>query len=96
MLAEGKSEAEILKFYETQYGERILARPKAGGFNLLVWILPIVVLLTGAGVVWKFLRARQPASASATANTPPASIPADEKYRVEIEKELYGTSRDRV
>jgi cytochrome c-type biogenesis protein CcmH len=40
MVAEGKSRDEILDFYVAKYGERILATPRARGFNSLAYILP--------------------------------------------------------
>jgi len=47
MLAEGKSEREILDFYVAQYGERILMEPR-GGKAVLVQTVPIAVAIAGA------------------------------------------------
>lgn len=46
-LVEGKTEAEILDYFEDRYGEWILLKPKPKGLNLLVWILPILFLIGG-------------------------------------------------
>ena len=40
---QGKSEQEIIDHYVDLYGERILAIPIAKGFNIMVWVAPIIV-----------------------------------------------------
>lgn len=47
MHSEGKSEDEILKYFTDRYGDWVLLKPKASGFNWLVWGLPPFVLLMG-------------------------------------------------
>ena len=46
--AQGKSDEEILNFFEERYGEWVLLEPKAQGMNLAVWILPAMVVLGGS------------------------------------------------
>lgn len=41
----GRNEAEIKKALVSQYGPAVLALPSAKGFNLAVYIVPIVVVL---------------------------------------------------
>ena len=48
MVAEGKSRNEILDYYVAKYGERILAAPRAKGFNSLAYILPWAALMVAA------------------------------------------------
>ncbi len=43
MIKDGKSDDEILAHYEAEYGEKILATPKAKGFNLAAWWVPAVL-----------------------------------------------------
>ncbi len=45
---EGKSDEEILKYFEERYGEWALLQPKPEGMNLAIWILPIFILAGGA------------------------------------------------
>lgn len=52
-LAEGKTEAEILDYFEDRYGEWILLKPKPQGLNLIVWLLPIL-FLAGGGLFLAF------------------------------------------
>ena len=47
-----------------QWGQRILAAPPRHGFNLLAWVLPLVALVGGAGILgilaWRWTRVREP------------------------------------
>ncbi|MDE2899723.1 MAG: cytochrome c-type biogenesis protein CcmH [Chloroflexota bacterium] len=40
LIAEGRSDEEILQFFVDRYGERVLAAPPREGFHWLVWGLP--------------------------------------------------------
>jgi cytochrome c-type biogenesis protein CcmH len=86
-LAAGKSKQEILDYYVSKYGERILASPRPRGFNLLAYVLPWVFLLTGAAIVVIFLKKqvrqlpdKQPFDA--------ARGPLDEQYARRVENEI--------
>lgn len=50
-LAAGKTSDEVKAYFVDKYGEWILLRPKAHGWNTLVYILPVVALLLGALIV---------------------------------------------
>ena len=50
-LRAGKSDEEVKAYFVSKYGEWILLEPPARGFNLAVYVLPVVLLLGGAGVV---------------------------------------------
>jgi cytochrome c-type biogenesis protein CcmH len=83
MVASGKTRDEILDYYVAKYGERILATPRARGFNSLVYILPWAALIAGAWflvMLVKKLRAASPADE-------PISLP-DAQYVSVIEKEI--------
>ena len=41
-LGQGKSEAEILAYFQARYGDWILLEPPKRGLHLVVWLLPIV------------------------------------------------------
>jgi cytochrome c-type biogenesis protein CcmH len=85
MVASGKSRDEILDYYVAKYGERILATPRAKGFNSLVYILPWAALIIGAWILIMLLkRLRRPAPAAE-----PAALPLpDARYESVIEKEI--------
>jgi cytochrome c-type biogenesis protein CcmH len=63
-IAAGETKSEIKDELVTQWGQRILAAPPRHGFNLLAWVLPLVGLLGGAGILgilaWRWTRVREP------------------------------------
>ena len=46
-LSQGRSETEILAFFQQSYGDWILLDPPKRGLHLLVWILPVVGAVIG-------------------------------------------------
>ena len=48
---DGESNAEIREYFVDRYGEVVLASPDAGGFNLVVWVMPVVIFVGGALLV---------------------------------------------
>jgi cytochrome c-type biogenesis protein CcmH len=64
MLAQGKSEPEILDYFSSRYGDQVLQVPPARGFFVWVWVLPVAAIVVG--LAWLAFRmrgwARQPAA----------------------------------
>ena len=91
LLAEGKTEKEILDHFVAQHGEKILAMPEAQGFNLLAYLLPIGFLVFGSLFLVLALRRwrKHPtASTVATAGPAPDLDPAYlERLRHEVEND---------
>jgi cytochrome c-type biogenesis protein CcmH len=56
LVAAGYSDDQVLRYFETSYGQFIRMMPRAEGFNLLVWIIPALALLIGAGFTWSVIR----------------------------------------
>ena len=56
MLREGKSPDEVKAYFVSKYGEWILLEPKASGMNLVVYALPVVLVLLGAGFIWMMVK----------------------------------------
>ena len=83
MLSAGKTEREILDIYVARYGERILTTPPARGFNLLAYIMPWVLAVTGVVAVIVVLK-RLLALRSADSPTPAV----DDRYTDRIDREL--------
>lgn len=50
-LANGESKAQVLQYFVEMNGESILAAPPKRGFALTAWLLPIFLLLNGAGLI---------------------------------------------
>jgi cytochrome c-type biogenesis protein CcmH len=84
-LQQGYTEKQILDSFVAAYGERILAKPKAVGFNLMAWILPAIAILLGGVGAWKFLRH---SSQSPLAAKPAKPTPSDDPYAQRVEREL--------
>lgn len=59
-LSEGEDTESIKRYFVRQYGPQVLGEPPKEGFNLLGWILPIVVFVGGGVfVVARIMRMRQ-------------------------------------
>jgi cytochrome c-type biogenesis protein CcmH len=55
-LGQGKSEKEILAFFQERYGDWILLNPPKRGVHLLVWLLPLIAAIVGVGLLAMYLR----------------------------------------
>jgi cytochrome c-type biogenesis protein CcmH len=55
-LRAGRSPEEVRQYFLDKYGEWILLEPRPQGFNLVVYLLPVVALLGGLAVVWRAVR----------------------------------------
>ena len=63
MVAAGYDEPQIFRYFEARYGEFIRLLPRAEGFNLLVWLLPLMGLVVGLVVVFRLVGRRRPVEA---------------------------------
>ena len=82
MVGEGKTKAQILDYYTEQYGERVLAVPKAEGFNIFAWIAPIFIFGLGLNIIFLYMRT------SKDNLTPIVNADDTIAYSDEIEQEL--------
>lgn len=90
-LAEGKTEAEIKQYFVDNYGARVLSEPPRTGFNWLVYVIPPVLILVGAVILFNAFRAwTKPKSAEAgTGPGNEAGVSSNEdEYITRIEEEL--------
>ena len=55
-LAAGRTPDEVKGYFVEKYGEWILLRPKAHGWNVIVYVLPLGALLLGAIVIARATR----------------------------------------
>ena len=88
-LAEGKNENEIVQNFMIKYGVKVLATPPAEGFNLLVWILPILAGGLGLIVAGRVVFALKKKSTLVPARSPENLDPA---ILQKVEKELKNFS----
>jgi cytochrome c-type biogenesis protein CcmH len=90
MLAEGKTEDEILKHFVDQYGAKVLAEPPKEGFYWLIYLLPPAVILAGAVVLFRSLKewTKPKAVAPVQGAAGGASSPEKDDYVARLEEEL--------
>jgi cytochrome c-type biogenesis protein CcmH len=86
MLRQGETKEEILQYFESRYGERIMAKPSKKGFNLILWSFPFVFVALAATVIY-FLIRRWSAGVQVA---PAAHFDEDQlsEYQERLEKEL--------
>jgi cytochrome c-type biogenesis protein CcmH len=89
MLAQGKSETEILDYFSSRYGDQVLQVPPTRGFFVWVWALPVAAIVVG--LAWLALRmrgwARRPAAVPATSEADEAA-PAGDEYLRRVQEDL--------
>jgi cytochrome c-type biogenesis protein CcmH len=83
-LQAGKSPEEVKRYFIAKYGEWILLQPKATGFNVAVYVLPILALLGGVAVIVFAVR-------KWTAGAP-SDLPADSAGEDEGAEDSYTVS----
>jgi cytochrome c-type biogenesis protein CcmH len=86
-LAAGETEAQIDQYFVQQYGERVLGAPRPQGFNLIVYVAPLLAIVVGGGILYlgarHWVRSRTRAA--------PILAPDANAYRERIERELKET-----
>lgn len=55
-LAAGRTPDEVKAYFVSRYGEWVLLRPQASGFNLAVYLLPLGAILLGGVIVTLAIR----------------------------------------
>lgn len=89
-LASGKSAAEVLTYFSTKYGEKILSAPTTSGFNLVAWITPFaVVLIATLLVVIVSRRWRRPAVVAPPAARSDTTAESERRARLNAELDRF-------
>ncbi len=85
-LRQGETKEEILQYFESRYGERIMAKPNKKGFNLILWFFPFVFVALAAIVIYFLIRRWS----TRVQVTPGAHFDEDQlsEYEERLEKEL--------
>ncbi len=68
-MSQGKSDVEIKQYLTARYGDFVLYNPPLRGGTVLLWFGPLLILLLGAGIVYRIIRRR----AKVTPVSPPAA-----------------------
>ncbi|SQI44186.1 Cytochrome c-type biogenesis protein CcmH precursor [Leminorella richardii] len=58
MVDDGKSNDEIVSRMTSRFGDFVLYKPRFGAQTALLWLSPLVLLLIGAVVMWRYVRRR--------------------------------------
>jgi cytochrome c-type biogenesis protein CcmH len=58
LIDEGKTDAEIVDFLVTRYGDFALYRPRTTGKTLVLWLAPFLLLLFGGFAMFRVVRHR--------------------------------------
>jgi cytochrome c-type biogenesis protein CcmH len=97
MVAAGYDEEQVLAYFEKSYGEFVRLEPPLRGVNWIVWAGPLAVLLAGAVIVARVLRAPRSGTKAeaATAEAPPGAdaLPDDPelaRYVLRVRELAYG------
>ncbi|MGB4781799.1 cytochrome c-type biogenesis protein [Candidatus Methylomirabilis sp.] len=89
-LKNGETPEQIRGYFVSRYGEWILLAPTRKGFNWIAWLLPLGVILVGAGII--VLRIRRAIGRGHGPNAD-ASRPLDPRYASRLEAELKESER---
>lgn len=90
-LAAGDTEDQIVDYFRSRYGDRVLATPTKDGLNLVAWGLPFVAGLGGLALVaLLFLAWRRRMPSARIAAEPPGEPNA--RVRAELERFRDGGS----
>lgn len=70
-VARNESDDAILQAYVEQYGPTVLVEPPKKGFDLLAWVMPVLLPLIALILVWQVVRRWKQKAALAPAGGPP-------------------------
>ncbi|MCL5612181.1 MAG: cytochrome c-type biogenesis protein CcmH [Chloroflexi bacterium] len=86
-LSQGWTEDQIKQYFIDQYGVRVVGEPPATGLNWLIYVLPPLIILAGAFILFRALRAWTKSSKASAATGSEIEAPKDE-YVARLEEEL--------
>ncbi len=96
-LAEGSSPEEVQAYFARQYGDGVLANPPKSGFNLILWLLPVVAVVLGGFFFTRFMRNLRASAAGVDevveedvveTPAPPKQPFSPDDYKARLEEEL--------
>jgi len=60
-LRAGRSESQVVEYMTQRYGDFVLYRPPLKASTVLLWVGPLLLVLMGAGLLWRSLRSARSA-----------------------------------
>ncbi len=92
-LMAGESKEQIKAYFVQQYGDVVLGAPSSTGFNLVAWLLPVLIFLVAVGwlafLVRTWTRRRAPIAVTSAAAGPSPAPPDAYLKRVDEELKQY-------
>jgi cytochrome c-type biogenesis protein CcmH/NrfF len=83
----GRSREDVHRELVERYGDVILSAPRAQGFGVAAYLIPLLIFLAGGSLVFVFLRRQTRAAAAHAAVALPAE-PLDPEIERAIDEEL--------
>jgi len=90
----GRSRGDVETELVTQFGDVILQSPRASGFGLAAYVIPVVLFLSGGSLLVYFLR-RQTRPSARTSPPPGGLRPVDPELERRLDAELRESDPDR-
>jgi cytochrome c-type biogenesis protein CcmH len=90
LVAEGKTDDQVLDYFVQRYDEWVLLQPRRHGFALFVWLGPAIAVIGGLVFVMFFIRSRNhrpPPPGPGAGGTSPKPA-ADDEYLRAVRAEL--------
>jgi len=93
MINQGQNKDQIIGYFVSQYGEKMLSSPTKKGFNLVAWIVPFAAVAAGGTALFFILkvwarRGKTEGAVEEVALTESVSALEAEGYRGRLEDEL--------
>jgi cytochrome c-type biogenesis protein CcmH/NrfF len=82
-VARNESDDAILQAYVEQYGPTVLVEPPKKGFDLLAWVMPVLLPLIALVLVWQVVRRWKQKAALA----PAGGAPIDSQFLARVQNE---------
>ena len=91
LIKQGYSDKDVLDYFSNRYGSQVLQEPPKSGMTLFLWVLPLLVLLSGG--TWLILALRswaKPEPAMTMAAVRPVSnvVSPPNQYLSQVDKDL--------
>jgi cytochrome c-type biogenesis protein CcmH/NrfF len=88
LIAQGLTKQQIEQNLVAQYGEAVLGKPPASGFNLSVYVLPPAILAAGLAILAVTLPRWRRRTRAAAASAPATGPPLDPAEAARLDQDL--------
>ncbi|MBV7691504.1 heme lyase NrfEFG subunit NrfF [Limnobaculum sp. M2-1] len=75
MVDEGKSDEQIVSFMTQRFGDFVLYKPRFNSQTALLWCSPLVLLLFGLLIIWRYVKKRR--------QLPPPALTEEQKRQLD-------------